>query len=110
MNIIYNNFESFVKDVAFNRIFRMLEYRHPGDWTPYEQERKFRDENRYVSSMYTHIQIKEVIVLPNNDVLIGYSEILDYEDFNNADRSIYYRKLSQIELSFHPEDMDEENW
>lgn len=111
------DFDTFMKETGYNRIFRMVKLRRVGDWTPYEMDMKFSDESHYEDPHYSFIKIVETIELPDKDILIGYREV--YEDVSEIDSEewesypIHYRKLSQIELSFFPEDMeteeDEEN-
>lgn len=36
-----------LSETAAKRIFQMLEYRRPGDWTPFEIEHKFIYESQY---------------------------------------------------------------
>ena len=104
------NFETFINDVASKRIFRMLELRRVGDWTPLEIENKYIDQDQYVSSHYTFIKIVETIELPDKDILIGYKEIYGADDVDSEEYETYpihYKKLSQIQLSFFPQDMEE---
>lgn len=107
------DFETWLHDVGYNRVFRMLKLRRVGDWTPYEMEQKFIDESQYESGYYSFVKIIEAIELPDKDILIGYKEILedtyeiDDEDWKKC--PIHYKKLSQIELSFYPNDEMEEN-
>lgn len=107
------DFETFMIDEGFDRIFRMLEKRTPGDWTPKEMDEKYPDQDHYVSLYYTKIKIVEAIELPDKDILIGYKVICSFDDLD-IDRfptlPIQYRKLSRIELSFDPADMDEGSW
>lgn len=101
------DFETWLLDVGFDRTFRLLEYRRPGDWTPYEIEKKYIDESHYKDNHYTFIKIKEAIELPNGDFLIGYIDVSDVEDFWDFDdekERVNYRKLSEIELCWNPED------
>lgn len=101
------DFETWMQDVGFDRIFRMLEYRHPGDWTPRELESKYIDQSRYVDDHYTHIKIKEAIELPDGDIMIGYIDVTDSdfdEDFDEDKECVEYRKLSQLEICWCPED------
>ena len=105
--------ETFMLDEGFDRIFRMLEKRGHGDWTPLEMSEKYIDQDHYVDSHYTFIKIVEVIELPDKDVLIGYKTFCDWGELDEEEYSklpIHYRKLSQIELSYFPDDMNEENW
>lgn len=69
-------------------IFRILIYRKPGQYTPYEMENKFSDESLYVDNEYKKVFIEDVIELPDEDG--------EYE-CELAD-SIEYYKLSEIKL------------
>lgn len=51
-----------------------------GDWTPYEIEEKYIDQDQYVDITATHINIVEAFELPDKDILIGYKIIDDWED------------------------------
>lgn len=104
------DFETWFLDAGYDRIFRMLEYRRIGDWTPYEKEQKFTDESQFKDNHYQFVKIKEVIELPDGDVLLGLAFVIDWEDLENENLWINYRKLSQIELAYNPEDQNEENW
>ena len=69
--------------------------------------------NHYIQTItFRHIQIKEAIELPDKDILIGFREMYDSEDFEKElDESIiYYKKLSEIELTYFPDDDNIENW
>ena len=101
--MIITDLETFMLDYGGDRIFRMLKLRRVGDWTPREMKEKYIDQDQYESNIYTLIKIVEVIELPDKDVLIGYKEV-EYSD-DNDDAPIYYKKLSQIELSFFPQDI-----
>lgn len=107
------DFETFMIDDGFQRIFRMLEKRQPGDWTPKELSEKYADQSHYKSDIYNLIKIVEVIELPNKDLLIGYKLLLewdDLEDENFEKLPIQYRNLREMELNFYPEDMLESSW
>ena len=108
---IFTDLETFMLDVGFDRIFRMLIRRQPGDWTPREMEEKYLDQSNYVSDMYTFIKIQEVIELPDKDIFVGY-KIIDINNINADEfenEPIFYRKLSEIELSYFPIDMSSNN-
>lgn len=102
--------ETWMFNYGYDRIFRILIKRTPGDWTPREMEEKYIDESHYVDTHYTTIKIKEVIELPDKDVLIGYQSITEWKDLDIENPIIEYRKLSEIELRYFPEDEKEENW
>lgn len=111
---MFTDFETFIRNVGYERIFRMLELRRVGDWTPFEMEKKYMDQDQYVSNHYTFIKIVEVIELPDKDYIIGYKVIFDWRQYSNDEEwirtPIHYKKLSQMELSFYPDDMNEEDW
>lgn len=101
------DFETWMLDVGFDRTFQILEYRRPGDWTPIELENKYVDQSQYVDNRYTYIKIKEAIELPDGDILIGYIDVTVAkwdEDFEEDKAVINYRKLSQLEICWTPED------
>lgn len=100
------DFKTWMRDVGFDRTFWILEYRRVGDWTPIEMENKYMDQSQYVDDRYTHVKIKEVIELPDGDILIGYIDVTDSEwdgDFDENKAVINYRKLSQLEICWVPE-------
>ena len=39
------DFETWLHDFGYDHIFRMLEIRRPGQYTPYEIDKKFEDES-----------------------------------------------------------------
>ena len=49
------DFETWLLDVGFDRTFRLLEYRRPGDWTPYEMEKRYIDESHYRDNHYPRV-------------------------------------------------------
>ena len=106
------DFETWLLDFGYEHILRMLEIRRPGQYTPYEVEHKYMEQSLYKNTYYSHIETKEAIELPDKDVLIGYREICDWEDREKPmeESVIQYRKLSEIELSYFPQDQDPENW
>ncbi len=104
------DFATWMLENGFDRIFRLLEKRRPGDWTPYEIEQKFVDESQYVSNEYRFVKIVEAVEL-NNDIMLGCVDILDWEDVEKLEgKPIHYYLLSNIELSFFHEDMNREKW
>lgn len=103
------DFQTWLLDFGYDRIFRMLEFRRPGDWTPREMEGKWIDQSHYATDSYEFIKIVEAIELPDGDILLGMNYI-DPDAGSNEDYVgkdwVHYRKLSQIELLFMPEDME----
>lgn len=110
---IFTDLETFMLDVGYDRIFRMLEKRTSGNWTPRELENKCIDESCYVRDSYILIKIIEMIELPDKDILIGFKELPDLsylgtDEYENL--PIIYRKLSQLDLAFYPSDMRVQNF
>lgn len=106
------DFETWLHDFGYDHVLRMLEPRKAGQYTPYEMDKKFEDQSLYMDDHFLHIKIKEAIELPDGDILIGYKEIYDIEDFDLDwdEATIHYKKLSDIELSYYPADDKIENW
>lgn len=106
------DWNTFVKN-SKNKVFRLLEKRTPGDWTPLEMAEKYEDQDHYVDNQYQKVMIVDSIELPDKDILIGYKVVYNFEDLNEKnfkELTTQYRKLSQIELSYFPYDENEENW
>lgn len=104
--------ETWFLDFGRDHIFRILYVRKPGQFTPYEMDRKYLDQSFYIDDHYTYIQIKNIIELPDKDVLLEYREVYDLESIEEEwDKSfLHYVKLSEIELGYYPEDDNVEKW
>lgn len=91
---------------------RYLIYRRM--FTPREMEEKYMDESVYENGThFTDACIREVIQLPDGDLLLGMQPIFSWDDISNEqkeDSSIEYVKLSEIRLSKFERDQHEENW
>jgi hypothetical protein len=98
----YSNFIEFAqahKDIPF----RFWVYRRI--FTPYEQEKKFTDESYYEDTCCKIAYIKELIILPDDDILIGFVSI----DYNETDiKCCEYLKLSEIRLVRYDGDLIDE--
>lgn len=82
-----------------DRVIRFYVYRRL--FTPYEMEKQFSDQSLYESDVGNIGMIREVIPLPDGDVLLGIGGICDdISDMNYLD---YYR-LSEIRLEYWPMD------
>ena len=95
----YNSFGEYLVTLPPDTIFRMWEYKRM--FTPYEQEEKFSDESLYVNTQCEFIRIKDVITLPDGDLLLAVSPI-DLSEY------VAYHKLSDISLAKTDKDMEEE--
>ena len=100
------DFETWLLDDGYERIFRYLKYRLPGQFTPEEMEKKYSDQQlEYIDTHYEYMKIETAIELPDSDVLLEFHPCFKYEDgeFEILDH-LRYLKLSQIELLYVPED------
>lgn len=107
------DFETWLYDFGYDVIFRMIELRNSWQYTPYEIKMDHTSLSlKNINNDYTYIQILEVIELPDKNILIGYKVINCKDDlFKNDDKvPRYYRKLSDIKLSYFPEDQICSNW
>ena len=80
------------------RVFRMWVFKKM--FTPYEQDEKFSDESVYVDDTCKFVMIKELIELPDGDLLIGF------QDADSDNLYLEYYKLSEIRLDYRPEDKE----
>ena len=102
---IYNSFFDFLEKNK-DRIFRFWVYKRI--FAPHEQEQKYIDQGEYEDYHANLGIIREAIVLPDNDLLLGFyvpgTETADEEDeFMHLD----YYKLSEIRMKYRPVDMEE---
>lgn len=82
-----------------DRVIRFYVYRRM--FTPYETEKKFSDQSWYESTEGNIGMVREVIPLPNGDVLLGIGRICD--DISDMNFLEYY-PLSEIRLEYWPMD------
>lgn len=92
-----------------NVVIRYLVYKKM--FTPYEEEKKYMDESVYEDSYHTGC-IREIIILPDNDVMLGIQPVYDFadKDSNDEGSSIEYYKLSELRIVKFASDQVEENW
>lgn len=69
-------------------------------FTPYEIEQKFKDQSCFEDETCLYGYIIETITLPDNDILLGFSE-------NKDGKYISYYKLSAIDLALDKSDNEE---
>lgn len=94
----YNSFADYLHSLPPNTIFRLWEYKRM--FTPYEQSNMFRDESPYVSIYCDSVIIKDIIILPDGDLLLA---VCRWDD----EKYTFYHKLSQIKLERADKDMEE---
>ena len=83
------------------RVFRMWVFKKM--FTPYEQDEKFLDESVYVDDTCKFVIIKEMIELPDGDLLIGFQ---DADDADSDNLYLKYYKLSEIRLDYCQSDKE----
>ena len=102
---MYGNFFEFLQKNK-DRLFRFWVYKRL--FTPLEQEKKYIDECVYEDTHAHTGIIREVIVLPDNDLLLGfYIPCCDTVDEEDEYKHIDYYKLSEIRMEYRPVDMEE---
>ena len=99
----YGDFNTFWLDDGQDRLFRMLVYKRM--FTPYEQGKAYMDESQFEDTYYQYVFIREVIELGNGDYLLGVQQI-DI-DMGDIFQGITYYRLSEIRLSYNPDDINE---
>lgn len=105
---VYDNFWEFLRNTE-ERIFRFWVYKRM--FTPLEQEKKYMDETQYEDTHATVGIIREAIVLPDGDLLLGFAIITDdVADTTDEYRHLDYYKLSEIRLAHYPRDFKEYNY
>lgn len=102
------DFNTWLLDVGYDRIFRVWKYKRM--FTPYEQKEAFSDESIYEDDICDYVKIREAIELPDGDILLGLQTIEDSKDLDNEDSYLSYYRLSQIELTYSPDDQKIEEW
>ena len=89
-----------------DRLFRYLV--HKRMFTPYEMANQYMDQSCYESNYYHRGYIREIVILPDEDVLLGIADILESDaDLHDEYRSMKYYRLSEIRLEYFPKDADE---
>lgn len=83
--------ETWLHDEGEDMVFDVYVKKHI--YTPYEQDKKFSDEMTEDLEL-SNVIIKECIVLPDKDVLMGFYWYTE----DDSESNIYYYKLSEIRL------------
>ena len=68
----WGDIHTWLSDVGEERVFRLWIFKKM--FTPYEQDEKFLDESVYVDDTCKFVMIKELIELPDGDLLIGFQD------------------------------------
>lgn len=85
------------------RVIRFWVYKRI--FTPLEMDKKFIDQGCYESNCSRIGVIREVIILPDNDLLLGIAELCeDVSDMLSDMRCLEYYKLSELRIAYFPRD------
>ena len=102
---VYDDFKRFFEQNP-NRIYRYWVYRRI--YTPYEQKQSFMDESFFEQGQALFGVIREVIPLPDGDLLLGIAEIAEDASEISADTcQMTYHRLSDLQLMYMPQDAHE---
>lgn len=102
---VYDDFKQFFMQNP-NRIFRYWVYRRM--FTPYEQKQAYMDESFFEQSHALFGIVREVVTLPDGDLLLGIAEIAeDTSELSAELRQIAYHRLSNLQLMYMPMDAQE---
>ena len=102
---MYGSFFEFLQKNK-DRLFRFWVYKRL--FTPLEQEKQYIDECVYEDTHADTGIIREAIVLPDNDLLLGfYIPCCDTVDEEDEYKHIDYYKLSEIRMEYRPVAMEE---
>ena len=94
----WGDIHTWLSDVGDERVFRMWVFKKM--FTPYEQDENFLDDSVYVDDTCKYVMIKELIELPDGDLLIGF------QDTDSDNLYLEYYKLSEIRLDYYQNDKD----
>ena len=101
---VYNSYADFF-NANPDRLYRFRIYRRM--FTPHEQEHKFMDESFYEDYHASKGLIREVIPLPDGDLLLGIATIYEsLDELKSENRSMDYLRLSEIRLDYMPIDAE----
>ena len=98
--MLYNSFYEYLLSLPPNTVFSIWQYKRM--FTPHEQDAKYIDQSCFESVICEDVYIKDVIVLPDGDLLLATFPFKG--DMNN----IAYYKLSEISLAILNHDTEED--
>ena len=104
---VYDDFKQFFEQNP-GRIYRYWVYRRM--FTPYEQKQAYMDESFFEQSQALFGVVREVVPLPNGDLLLGIADIAeDASELSADNRQMTYHRLSDLQLMYMPLDAQEFN-
>ena len=94
----YDSFAKYLATLPPDTVFRLWEKKFV--FTPYEQENKFVDQSVYENETCEFVFIKDVINLPDGDLLLA-TENIDCKGYTD------YFKLSGVAIAKRDRDMED---
>lgn len=93
----YDNVQDFFKAIE-NRLITFWVYKRA--FTPHDYDVKSKEVDIYENNIGTVGMIKEAVLLPDNDILLGIAQDMELTD---GDRNYYmdYYKLSEIHIVYN---------
>ena len=86
-----------------NRIIQFWVFKRM--FTPMEKERKYMDQSCYEETSSRAGVIREIITLPDNDLLLGIAELCEYVNELLSELScLVYYQLSELLINYYPHD------
>lgn len=86
-----------------NRIIQFWVFKRM--FTPLEKDRKYMDQSCYEETSSRAGMIREVITLPDNDLLLGIAELCeDVNELRNELSCMVYYRLSELRINYFPHD------
>ena len=102
---VYDYFKQFFEQ-NLGRIYRYWVYRRM--FTPYEQKQAYMDESFFEQSRALFGVVREVVPLPNGDLLLGIADIAeDASELSADNRQMTDQRLSDLQLMYMPLDAQE---
>ena len=94
----YSSFAEYLATLPSDTVFRLWEKKFV--FTPYEHEKKFVDQSVYENETCEFVVIKDVINLPDGDLLLA-TESIDCKGYTD------YFKLSGVAIAKWDRDMED---
>ena len=86
-----------------DRVYHFWVYKRM--FTPYEQDKKFTDESVYEDDHAMLGYIRESILLPDGDLLLGINEIYPGD---GCSENLQFYKLSELRIAYNADDSSED--
>lgn len=101
---IYSDFSGWAEKYK-NQTFRMWIYKKA--WTPWEEKNCKELDTPYVQDTCDFVILREIVMLPNGEIMIGYT-LDEGDEVTDEYNYVSYVMLSDIELSWYKGDQEHE--